>query len=166
MSIGLPSSWISASDEVRSKRHSAAMYYMILKLWPRVQGVESRARTLWADECLREPEWARESQSESERANCSGTLDNLSMHYNTFKNCGSSVIKRQTMVLFLSKMSLTRCEPKKWKICVSNQPCSLSRPVLKYFRLYLYEATLSSVKWGWGSSFVSLANLPAPYMTD
>ena len=41
------------------------------KLWPCVRDVESRARTLSADERLREPERARVSQSEPECASVS-----------------------------------------------------------------------------------------------
>ena len=52
------------------------------KLWLRVHDAQSLASsTLGAEERLREPYCAIESQSDSERANYSGKLKNVSMRY-------------------------------------------------------------------------------------
>ena len=51
-----------------------------------------------------------EPERKSERANCSGTLENFSMHYNKFQYWGSFVAKRKDVVTFVAKMSFMHCE--------------------------------------------------------
>ena len=61
------------------------------KLWPRGHDVVIRARTLWADERLREPEreldWVRVSQRESEKARENRMFACITMNYKNREFC-------------------------------------------------------------------------------
>ena len=97
-------------------------------------------------ECVRVSQ--RESQSEPERANCSGALENV--HHNKSKSWGTFVAK--IWFFLLRKCGLCAVSRKKWKICMASRPRSLSRPGC-------WSSWLCELSWVPGFSLESSTNL-------
>ena len=115
--------------------------------------VESRARTLWAGEWLREPErepeWARLSQSEPERESAwvtTGSLELLACIAFNWKF--EAVLSRNFKILyfFAAKMSITRREPKKDKFAWRADPAVYPALALKTSNIFIFPSPFLSVR--------------------